>query len=375
MNNIKLKINLTGILLMALFSSCEKAITENGGNTNSDEFCIPDSLVKNLTLDTVNSDFVMSTLKLPGKISFNEDKVIKVFPMVSGHVAKVKVSLGDYVTKGQVLAEIKSSEMANYVNDYKIAELQLAIAKKNLDVTSELKISGVSSEKDYLNAENEYQEALSAFNKTGEVMKIYGSDIHKNDSLDNGYLIKSPIDGFIVEKNVNSGMDLRADEANSLFTISDLTEVWAIANVYETDISKIKTGADVEISTLSYPEKIFKGKVERISNILNPETNAMTVKIKLVNADYTLKPGMFANISILFPEESKMLKVSSKAILFDDNKNYVVLFHKRCDVDLQEVKISKTFNDVSYIESDSIHEGDLVIERNVLFVFTALKKL
>lgn len=365
---------LFAILITAtMLSSCEKAMTESTENLN--EFCIPDSLLKNLTLDTIKSDFVISTLKLAGKITFNEDKVIKVFPIVSGHIADVKVTLGDYVKKGQILAEVRSSEMANYSNDYKIAESQLAIAKKNLDVTSELKNSGVSSEKDYLNAESEYQQALSLFNKETEIIKIYGNEIHKSDSSGTVYMIKSPIDGFIVEKNVNSGMNLRADETNSLFTISDLTEVWAIANVYETDISKIKTGSDVEITTLSYPEKIFKGKVERISNILNPETNAMAVKIHLVNADYTLKPGMFANISVLFPEEGKMLEVPSNAILFDDNKNYVVLFHKRCDVDLQEVNIAKTFNNFSYIQSDSLHEGDLIVERNGLFVFTALKKL
>ena len=78
-----------------------------------------------------------------------------------------------------------------------------------------------------------------------------------NDSTGSGYVIKSPISGFVVEKNVTAGMDLRPDANDNLFTISDLKELWATANVYETDISKIKAGSDAEVATLSYPDKKY----------------------------------------------------------------------------------------------------------------------
>jgi cobalt-zinc-cadmium efflux system membrane fusion protein len=356
-----------------LFASCDRLVSDSDVGTS--QFCIPDSLVKNITLDTVKSGTVTSDLKLSGKITFNEDNVVKVFPVVSGHVADVKVSLGDYVQKGQLLAVLRSSDMANYFNDYKSAQSELAIAKKNMEVTADMRNGGVSTEKDYITAQNDYQKALSQFNKETEVLKIYGGNSETNGSASSGYMIKSPISGFIVEKNVNTGMELRADDANNLFTISDLQEVWATANVYETDIPKIKVGSEAMITTLSYPDKKFMGKIERIANILNPETNVMTVKIRLPNAGYTLKPGMFANISILFPENKKMLVIPSKAVVFDNNKNYVVSFRQKCDVRLQEINVLQSFNDKSYIEADSLHEGDLVIERNGLFVFTALIKM
>jgi cobalt-zinc-cadmium efflux system membrane fusion protein len=355
-----------------LFASCDAPVSDS--NAGIPPFCIPDSLRENITLDTVRSESVMSDLKLSGKITFNEDNVVKVFPLVSGHVTEVKVSLGDYVQKGQLLAMVRSSDMANYFNDYKSAQSQLAIAKKNLEVTTDMRNGGLSSEKDYITAQSEYQKALAQFNKVNEVLKIYGGNSQAKDSIGSGYMIKSPISGFIVEKNVNTGMELRADDTNNFFTISDLKEVWATANVYETDIAKINRGSDAVITILSYPDKKFSGKVERISNILNPETNVMSVKIRLSNPDYTLKPGMFTNISILFPGQEKMLTVSSKAVLFDENKNYVVWFRKRCDMKMQQVKIFKTFNDKSYIQTDSLNEGDLLISKNALFVFTALKQ-
>jgi cobalt-zinc-cadmium efflux system membrane fusion protein len=344
-------------------------------NDDAPGFCVPDSLMKNITLDTVKSEYVMSSLDLSGKISFNEDNVVKVFPQVSGHVADVKVSLGDYVQKGQLLATVRSSDMANYYNDYQSAQSELAVAKKNLEVTADMRNSGVTSEKDYLTAQSDYNKALAQFNKEKEVFKIYGGNLQKVDSTGSGYKVQAPISGFIVEKNVNTGMELRADDANNLFTISDLKEVWATANVYETDISKIKLGNEAEVTTLSYPDKKFSGKVQRISNILNPETNVMSVKVRLDNPDYTLKPGMFANVSILFPGTEKKLVLPSASVLFDDNKNYVVMFKKQCNINMQPVNVYKQVSSKTYMENDSLHEGDLVITRNNLFVFTALKKL
>jgi len=358
---------------MMLFTSCGGK-TESMNN-NAEGFCLPDSLMKNITFDTVKSEYVMSDLKLSGKITFNEDNVVKVFPFVGGHVADVKVSLGDYVQKGQLLATMRSSDMASYFNEYKSAQSELDIAKKNMEVTADMRNSGVSSEKDYLTAQSEYRKALAQLNKISEVLKINGNNLRANDSIGSGYSIKAPISGFIVEKNINAGMELRPDDATNLFTISDLKEVWATANVYETDIAKIKRGSEAEITTLSYPDKKFSGKAERISNILNPETNVMSVKIRLSNPDYTLKPGMFANISILFPGTEKKLMVPSRSVLFDDNKNYVVLFKKQCDLNIQAITTYKAVNDKTYVGDSSLQEGDLVIAQNGLFVFTALKKL
>ena len=361
------------LIQLGILSSCGTKARETGSDAQG--FCIPDSLMKNITLDTVRSEYVVSNLNLSGKISFNEDDVVKVFPQVSGHVADVKVSLGDFVAKGQLLATVRSSDMANYYNDYKSAQSELAVAKKNLEVTADMRKSGVSSEKDYLTAQSEYNKALAQFNKENEVFKIYGGSLADGDSMGSTYKVKAPISGFIVEKNVNTGMELRADDANNLFTISNLKEVWATANVYEADISKIKLGDMAEVSTLSYPDKKFSGKVQRISNVLNPETNVMSVKIRLDNPDYTLKPGMFASVSILFPGTEKKFMLPSRSVLFDDNRNYVVLFKKQCNVTMQPINIFKQVNDKTYIEDDSLHEGDMVISRNNLFVFTALKKM
>jgi membrane fusion protein, heavy metal efflux system len=364
----------SGLLIAFLLGYSCKNHVPSDGNAHQ-KFCIPDSLMKHLTYDTLHMQSVNSELALSGKIAFNEDKVSKIFPMVSGHITDVKVSLGDYVEKGKVLAVLRSTEMANYFNEYKSSQSELAITEKNLEVTGSMRSSGVSSEKDYMVAQNEYKKALAQYEKIKEVLIINGSSFTVNDSTGSGYVIKSPISGFVVDKNVTVGMDLRPDAIDNLFTISDFKELWATANVYETDISKIRIGSDAEVVTLSYPDKIFTGKVERISNILDPDTKLMSVKIGLRNSGYELKPGMFAHIVIRFHDEKKMLSVKTSSIIFDDNKSYLLHFRTKCDISVQQVTILKSFNDVSFIEDDLLHEGDLTVARNGLFVYTALKNL
>ena len=339
------------------------------------KFCIPDSLLKDVTFDTIHTESISSILSFSGKITFNEDRVSRIYPLAGGHVREVKVSLGDFVEKGKTLAVIESPDMANYYNEFKSSQDELAIARKNLEVTGNMRNSGVSSEKDYLIAQNEYQKALSENKRTREVLKIYGGTFTPNDSTGSGYIIKAPISGFVVEKNVTAGMDLRTDSNDNLFTISDLKELWATANVFETDIPKISLGTEAEVVTLSYPGKKYTGKVNRISNIIDPDTKVMSIKIHLDNSDLKLKPGMFAHISIILPGVKKMLTVNSNSIIYDDNNTYVLRFNGKCNVSIQKVNIFKSVNELNYVDCDSLHDGNILVSRNGLYIFTALKGL
>ena len=95
-------------------------------------------------------------------------------------------------------------------------------------------------------------------------------------------------------------MLLRSDRSENIFDIAEISEVWAMANINEIDINKVKLGIDADVTTLSYPDKVFKGKVDKIFNVIDPETKAMQARIKLSNTDYLLKPDMNANIKLSF---------------------------------------------------------------------------
>ncbi|MGA3012831.1 MAG: efflux RND transporter periplasmic adaptor subunit [Bacteroidales bacterium] len=333
-------------------------------NTDTSRYCIPDSLIKQITYDTVISRPVIQELNLIGNVTYNQDKVVKLFPMVSGNVVEVKVTLGDFVHKGDILAVVKSGEIAGAENDVITAQANLAVSERNQSATESLYKSGIASEKDYLASVKETEKARSELNRVNTVLSIYGGS-------QSDYIIKSPISGCIVEKFINPGMQIRPDNSNNLFTISDLGMVWILANVYESDIASIKIGEKAVVTSISYPDKRFIGTIDKIYNVLDPDNKTMKVRIQLDNKENLLKPEMFANVIVQQVQDSSMLAVPTKSIVFDQNKNWVLLYHNKCDVQIKQVDIVKFTNLFTYIRS-GVKPGDMVITNMQLLIYNAL---
>src|SRR3569833_1135149 len=159
-----------------------------------EKFEVTDSLINSLLLDTVKEASALSEINLTGTIAADENKMVKIYPMVSGVAHDVLVQLGDVVTKGQTLAIMKSAEMAAFTKDYISAEADLRSTRRTLESTRDLYQSGLASQKDFEQAQSDYQKAEAESKRAGAVVSI-------NKSNDQGYLVKSPISGFVIEKN------------------------------------------------------------------------------------------------------------------------------------------------------------------------------
>lgn len=343
--------------------SCQKKESKVEANLG---FCINDTLFKSTKIDTAKLSPVESELKLTGKITFNEDQVVRVFPFVGGVIEDLKVELGDFVKKGQVLAVIRSSEIVDYENQLISARSNLDIAKKNLQVSEDLFKGNLATEKDFITAQNEVRKAESEYGKIKKILSIYGEE--EGSSL---YSVKAPISGFIVEKNVTENMQFRSDNTENLFTISNLDNLWAIANVYETDISKIQLGQEAIVTTIAYPNTEFKGRIDKIFNVLDPENRVEKIKIKLENHENLLKPEMFAYALIKCPEDKKYIKIPSQAIIFNNSKNYVLVYKDKCHIDIKEVVTYKSIKGFTFIVS-GLDDGDKIISNNQLIIYNAL---
>jgi cobalt-zinc-cadmium efflux system membrane fusion protein len=156
-----------------------------------------------------------------------------------------------------------------------------------------------------------------------------------------------------------------------MFTIGDISEVWVIANVYETDIAKVKEGYTAKVSTLAYPGKIFTGTVDKISQVLEPTTKVMKIRIRLANNEMLLKPEMFANILIENKEGKQSVSIPAESIVSDNGNNYVVKYKGNCDLKVQQVDIIKTVGNTTFLRS-GLAAGEKVIAGNQLLLFTAL---
>jgi cobalt-zinc-cadmium efflux system membrane fusion protein len=362
---MKKEMILAGISAVLCLTACHEKKQED---TGSKAVCISDSLAKMITIDTAKTTTMKDELSLSGEVSSDDNNVVKVFPFSSGQVIDVKVSLGDKVSKGQTLAVMRSADVAGNYTDLSSTNSDLAIAKRQLDQAEYLYKNGISSERDYTEAKENYNKAVSANRKVKSALSINGG----GNTNENGMLvIKAPESGYIIEKNITAGSFIRQDNNGSMFTISNMKDVWIWANVFESDISKVKVGYNARVTTIAYPGKVFSGKVNEVSSVLDPDNKVMKIKIALPNPDMLLKPEMFTNVVITNNENRQSVSVPAKAIVFDSSKNYVVVYNSKCDLKVREVSVIKTVDDVTYIGS-GLQPGDKVISKNQLLLYDAL---
>ncbi|MCM0668804.1 efflux RND transporter periplasmic adaptor subunit [Flavobacterium tyrosinilyticum] len=352
-----------GIAIASLsLTACKKQVENPETNTS---FVLSNTMLKTTTTAEAKTQPLKNELSFYGKITADNNKMIDVYPLVGGNVMKVNVELGDYVKKGQVLATIKSTDVADFEKQSIDAKSDLLVAKNNLKVAQELFDGKLNSESDVLQAKSEVNKAQSQLSKIQETYKIY------NIKAGSIYEVTAPISGFIIQKSINQDMLLRNDRSENIFDIAEISEVWAMANINEIDINKVKLGTSAAVTTLSYPDRIFQGKVDKIYNVIDPETKAMQARIKLSNPDYMLKPDMNANIKLSFNENQSMIAVPSKAIVFDKSKNFVVVFKDRNNIETRQVEVYRVVGDTTYISS-GLKENEKVITNNQLFIYGAL---
>ncbi len=326
---------------------------------------ISDSLIKNMTVGIARITQVRNELKLTGKIVTDQSKQLQVYPLVGGTVKIVNVELGDYVEKDQVLAIIKSGEAADYEKQFVDAKSNYEIAKKNSQVAEDMYASKLISEREYLQTKQEFKKAEAELNKSQELQKIY------NISNQSEYTVKAPISGFIIDKNINKDMQIRPDNGTNIFTISQLNDVWVIANVYETDIEKIKEKDTVFVTTIAYPDKIYKATIDKVYNVLDPETRVMKIRVKLDNPNYLLKPEMYANVVVNYAEPERMITIASSGLVFDNSNNYVLIYNGGKKFKVQKIELYKTIGNKAYIRS-GVTENARIVTGNQLLIYNAL---
>lgn len=346
---------------MIALLSCNKK-DDSDPNT---PFKLSDKMLETTTFASAKFDSVKNELKFYGKITTDNNKYIEIYPAVGGNVTGVFVEQGDFVKKGQLLATIKSTEVAGFEKDLDDAKNDVIVAKNNLKVTQEMFEGKLSTERDLLEAKNQLEKAQTQLQRTEEIYKIY--------SLKKGaiYEVRSPLTGFIIEKKINTDMLLRSDKSDNIFDVAEINDVWAIANVNESEIAQVFLGIDASVTTLSYPDKVFYGKVDKIYNIIDPDTKAMKVRIRLKNQDYLLKPEMRANIKLTFTENKMMLSIPSSAIIFDKSKYFVMVYKDRSDIETRQVEVYRQVGDIAYISS-GLNPGEKVMTTNQLMIYDSL---
>lgn len=366
-NNIS-KIKLfTQFAILSGFIICSQSCTNSKeAPLVAEKFSIGDSLISKLLIDTVQAPNNKTDLSFSAKITANEERKADVFPMLSGSVTNVPVRLGDHVNKGQLLAVMASSDMAGLDKEAISSSAELRNAERAVKQAQQLFNSGLSSARELEEAKNEYLVKQAEDRRAQKTLKLNGGSANGN------YTVKAPLSGFIIDKNVYANMQVRPDNDKSLFTIADLSNVWAMVNIYESDISRIKEGDLVSVSLLSYPEEEFKGKIDKIYNMIDNESRVMNARVSIPNPGYKLKPGMMSTVKISASSGSNLPVVNSRGIIFDEDKNYVLVLDSNNKPKIQQVEVGRKTADKTYI-SKGLNAGDRIIASKQVFLYESLK--
>ena len=158
---------------------------------------------------------------------------------------------------------------------------------------------------------------------------------------------------------------------DNLFTISDLKNVWVWANVYETDIAKVKQGYRAQVTTLAYPDRIFLGQVDKVDDLIDPANKSLRVRITLRNDSLLLKPEMFANVIITNKEARTALAIPSSAVVTDNGKNFAVVYNSNYDVKVKPIEVLKVEGPVTYL-SNGLQPGEKLISQNQLLLYNSI---
>ena len=355
-----MKKHLLLLVLFLLFIGCKEQ--EKIENIENNKFCLDEDNRENVGLLTLTKENVKQQIHLTGSIESNPDRVVHFVSLVDGIISKTYFSLGDAVEKDQVLAEMQSTELSSLQAELRSLKAQIEIAKVELSATEQMFEDGISSNRDLIEAQNNLRVLESEKQKVENNLSLFSASSTKNV-----FQIKAPTSGIITAKNINSGSTV-TDNGEILFSISDLKNVWAMANIYATEIADIKTGMPIELKTLSYPNEKFEGKIDVVSQVLDDDARVLKARIVLENPEFKLKPGMLADITVLKESKTEAIAIPTSAIIFFDNKNYVLVHHDDCHIEKREIQLLTESNGKAYIEN-GLNENEKILTQNHLLIF------
>jgi cobalt-zinc-cadmium efflux system membrane fusion protein len=258
-----------------------------------------------------------STLRLPGRLVWNEEKTVRVFPQLSGRVQSIAADVGSTVKAGQLLAVLSSPDYGQAKADARKARADAQVATQAQERSRQLRDAGVIAEKDWQQAEAGAIGAKAEADRANQRLAGLGGD------SDGSYALKSPLAGVVVERNLNPGMEFRPDQATApLFVVTDPASLWIQVDAGEADLAKLKKGEPLFIESRQYPGERFQGVIRHVADFVDPTSRTIKVRGEVPNADRRLKGEMFVNALVELPATSA-LRVPSAAVFLLGDKRYV----------------------------------------------------
>lgn len=260
-------------------------------------------------------------LSVTGVVNPDVSRAVPVVSLASGRVIEVRARLGDQVRKGQLLLRIQSADAAAAFSDYRKAVADRALAESQLERAQALYERGAIAQKDQEVAQSAAAKARVDVENTTERLRVLGIDAsHEPTPIID---VVAPASGVITEQNVTNAAGVKSlDNSPNLFTVSDLSRVWIVCDVYENDLPTVRVGDSADIHLAAYPDRVLKGRINNIGATLDPAIRTAKVRIEVVNPGL-LRIGMFVTATFHGRSTETRAVVPAAAVLHLHDRDWV----------------------------------------------------
>ena len=261
-----------------------------------------------------------SQLDVTGTVLPDISRTVPVITLASGRVVDIRARLGDTVQKDEVLLRVRSDDVGLGFDAYEKAVHDELLARKQFDRAKDMYEHGAIAQQDLEVAQNAEEDALTTLETTTEHLRLLGNDPEKPKGIVD---IAAPITGVITDQEVTNASSVQAYSAPNPFTISDLTTVWVVCDVYENDMANVRLDEPVSIKLNAFPGRVFRGKVSNIGSILDPNIRTAKVRIEVPNPGLIMRPGMFATATLFSSQKFTFTSLPASAVLHLHDRDWV----------------------------------------------------
>ena len=263
-----------------------------------------------------------SQLSVTGTVFPDISRTVPVISLASGRIVDIRARLGDTVKKGQLLLRVRSDDISGGFDAYHKAVSDELLARKQLDRAKLLYEHGAIAQQDLEVAQDNEDDAKTTLDTATEHLHLLGSDPDDPKGIVD---ITAPVSGVITDQEVAIGASVQAYSAPNPFTISDLSSVWIVCDVYENDMANVRMGQPADIKLNAYPDKVFKGTISNVGSILDPNIRTAKVRIELANPGEMMRPGMFATATLFGKQKQNYAAVPASAIVHLHDRDWVYI--------------------------------------------------
>lgn len=260
-----------------------------------------------------------SELVVTGAVTPDVSRNVPVVSLASGRVVGIHARLGDTVQKGQLLLTVRSDDVSSGYSNYRMAVADEILARTQYERAKDLYSHGAIALNDLQVAEDAEEKAKIAVETMAEHLRLLGNDPDKPVFMVD---IFAPVSGLITDQQVTNAAAVQASSTPSPFTISDLSSVWVLCDVYENDLANVRLGDTADITLNAYPGRMFKGKVSNIGSILDPNIRTAKVRMEVQNPGL-MRLGMFVRATFHGQTREMHTVVPASAILHMHDRDFV----------------------------------------------------